>query len=81
MSRFAFMFVMILASAPLPARADCAADLAKVQDDAKSTGFDIAKTPRAKALVDKANLAAANKDKKTCAETVKGLHQLMGKSE
>jgi hypothetical protein len=72
---------MILASAPLPARADCSADLAKVQNDAKSTGFDIAKTPRAKALSDKATKAANQKDEKTCAETIKGLHQLMGKSE
>jgi hypothetical protein len=47
----------------------------------KAAGIDAATTPRAKALVDKATRVAGQNDEKTCAETIKGLRQVAGKTE
>ncbi len=64
---------------PLPALADCKLDFAKATDDMKAKGIAPESNPRAKALQDKATLAASRNDEKTCIETVKGLSQLLRK--
>ena len=45
----------------------------------KAKGIAPESNPRAKALQDKATLAASRNDEKTCIETVKGLSQLLRK--
>ena len=54
-------------------------DFDKASDDMKAEGLAPKDSPRAKALLDKASLAAGRNDEKTCAETVKGLNQLLHK--
>ena len=75
---FCFCIISLLA-VPLPALANCKMDFDKASDDMKAEGLAPKDSPRAKALLDKASLAAGRNDEKTCAETVKGLNQLLHK--
>ena len=77
------MFILIAAiiCAPISAYADCAAEFAKLRPEAKSEERPKLETPRAKALLDKGTKLLAQHNEKDCADTSKGLHQLMGRSQ
>jgi hypothetical protein len=62
----------------LPAHADCQADIAAADGKAHARAFDIQKSPRAKALWDKANKAAKTLNDRDCKDAVQGLNQLSG---
>ena len=79
--RFVSFCAAALIFFPIAAQADCALDFANLRPDAKSDERVKLDTPRAKALLDKATKLVAQHNEKDCAETLKGLHQLMGRSE
>ncbi len=68
----AFMFT------PLTAFADCASDLAVIKENAKPEERIKLESPRAKALFEKSQKLLNNHNEKECADTIKGLYQLMG---
>lgn len=74
-------FVAALILAPFTAHADCAADLSDIRKNANSDEIFKLETPRAKALFDKAAKLVDQHNEKDCDETLKGLHQLMNRSE
>ena len=77
-------FLLVTAAvvfAPVTAFADCAADLASIHLNAKPEENDKLNSPRAQALLDKAAKLVGQKNEKDCLDTLKGLHQLMGRSE
>ena len=79
--RMVFIFVTLLTIAPVSAFADCAADLSNLRTNTKPDENLKLASPRAKALLDKAAKLIDQHNEKECADTIKGLHQLMGRSE
>ena len=58
--------------------ADCAGDLAKVDDAMKTMKLDEANTTKAKELMDKAKAAQTANDETTCLATAQELMTLVG---
>lgn len=76
-----FLLLAAIICGPLSAHADCAAEFAKLRPEAKPEESAKLNSPRAKALFDKTTKLIAQHNEKDCADTIKGLHQLMGRSE
>jgi hypothetical protein len=62
----------------VPAFADCAADLTKVEEAMKTVKLDETNTAKAKELMDKAVAARDAKDEATCAASSKELLTIYG---
>jgi hypothetical protein len=71
----AFAATTLLAA---PAFADCAEDMAKITEAAKTAKLDEANTAKAKDLMDKAMAAQAAKDEATCTTNSKELMTIYG---
>ena len=61
-----------------PAFADCAADLAKIDDTMKTVKLDEANATKVKDLLDKAKAAQAASDEATCSASAKEVMTLVG---